>query len=109
MKVRLGCLPLLFAVGCAVDPLEQSFGPDGRTIRQAIEAFPPEQKEAFGIFQRRCSTCHSLNEAFAAHVPPGSWAMVVRKMSRKSGAGIPREDVEPIAEFLEFFHDQRRR
>ncbi len=100
---------LAAAEGCAVpDPLDRMFGPDGRTIREEIATYPPEQREAFALTQRRCTKCHSLDEVFAAHLPEGMWRSQVRKMVRKPGAGIPETDADRIASFLESFSDRRR-
>src|SRR5258706_11436745 len=95
---------LAIAAGCAAGSvLDRPFGPDGRTIRQDIGTYPPEQRAAFALAERRCTPCHTLNEPFSAHVKAGAWRAVVRKMSRKPGAAIPAEDQEKIAGFFEYF------
>ena len=100
---------LALLAGCALsDPRDRSFGPDGRTIREAIEGFPPEQRVAFEVMRRRCSQCHSLSEPLASHVPAGGWRAQVRKMARKPGAAIPGADAKKIAAFLEYFFERRR-
>ena len=99
----------VFLAGCALsDPLASTFGPDGRTIREAIATFPEKEKEAFALARQRCSKCHDLNVPFAARVPAGSWRAQVRKMTRKPGAGIRREEVDPISGFFEFFSKKKR-
>lgn len=102
-------VPLLFlATSCAAGSLiDRPFGPDGRTIRQEIQTYPAEQRAAFALAERRCTQCHTLNEPFAAHVPPGGWRAVVRKMARQPGAAIPSADQEKIAAFFEYFFDRR--
>lgn len=99
---------LALAASCAIDPLDRAFGPSGRTIREAIGTFPPEQQRAFEVVQRRCTKCHTLNKPFAAHVEAGTWRSIVRRMSREPGAGIPPEEHEVIAGFLEYFHGTLR-
>src|SRR5687767_2034490 len=89
--------------GCAAAGLLDRPNADGRTIRQEIETYPAEQRAAFALAERRCTQCHSLNEPFAAHVAPGGWAAVVRKMAREPGAAIPAADQKKIAEFFEYF------
>jgi len=99
---------ILVAAGCAAGSvLDRPFGPDGRTIRQDIATYPQEQQAAFALAERRCTPCHSLNEPFSAHIKPGVWRAVVRKMSRKPGAAIPAEDQEKIAAFFEYFFERR--
>lgn len=103
-------LPLLLLLSCALqDPLDQAFGPDGRTLREEIAAFPEEQRSAFAAVERRCATCHTLNEPFAAHIPAGGWRAVVGTMQRKPGAAIPDADAERIASFFEYLDGRRRR
>ena len=99
---------LLIVVGCAAGSvLDQPFGPDGRTLRQEIQTYPQDKREAFALAERRCTPCHSLNEPFSAHVAPGGWRAVVRKMSRQPGAVIPAADQEKIADFFEYFFKRR--
>jgi len=103
-------LPVLFllAAGCAGDPLDRAFGPGGRTIREEIGTWPAESQAAFAKVRDRCSACHTLHPIFAAHVPAGNWASVVRKMARRPGAAIPDGEQPAIAEWLEFYSDRRR-
>jgi len=101
---------LLAAAGCAAsDPMDEPFGPDGRSLREEIATYPEEQRQAFALLERRCTRCHTLNKPFAAHVPAGSWGGVVRRMARRPGAAIPPADAERIAAFLEYLADRRRR
>lgn len=109
-----GCLLLTGVLallgGCLwADPLERPFGPDGRTIRQAIEGFPPERRADFELLRERCGRCHSLDPVFAARVPEGGWAAQVRAMARKAGAGIAPAEAARIASFLEYFDAERRK
>lgn len=100
---------LLLLVGCSLqDPLDEAFGPDGRTIREEIASFPQDKRDAFAVVQRRCTRCHTLNNVFASHLPRGGWRSQVRTMALKPGAAIPDEDAERIQDFLEYFYDRRR-
>jgi hypothetical protein len=109
MKTAVPFLPILvIVVGCvAGDVLDKPFGPDGRTIRQEIATYPAEQKAAFALAERRCTQCHTLNEPFSAHIAPGGWRAVVRKMAKEPGAMIPSADQEKIAAFFEYFFERR--
>lgn len=89
--------------------LDRPFGPDGRTIRQEIATYPPDQRAAFALMERRCTACHTLNEPFGAHVPAGSWRAIVRKMARQPGAAIPSPDQEKIAAFMEYYFERREK
>jgi hypothetical protein len=100
-------LVLLLVFGCAAGSLLDRPGADGRTLRMEIESYPAEQRAAFALAERRCTQCHSLNEPFAAHVAPGGWRAVVRKMARQPGAAIPAADQEKIAGFFEYFFERR--
>ena len=106
LRLLLGGLSV--AAGCALaDPLGQTFGPDGRTIREEIASYPAERQEAFDLMRRRCMSCHTLNEPFAAHIPEGTWRSQVRRMARKPGAAIRAEEAERIADFMEYFAERR--
>ena len=97
------------AAGCTLTaPLDRTFGPGGRTIREEIATWPPERREEFSLLRVRCTKCHTLNEPFAAHVPKGGWRSQIRKMQREPGAAIPDADAKRIASFLEYFADRRR-
>ena len=107
----LGLLPLAIIpiLSCATgDPLNRIFGPDGRTMREAIATFPEEKQKGFELMQVRCTKCHTLNVPFSAHLPRGAWRAQVRVMSKRPGAGIPPGDLKPIADFLEHFSEVRR-
>ena len=101
-------LLIAIVVGCASGSIiDKPFGPDGKTIRQEIQTYPEEQRKAFALAERRCTPCHSLNEPFSAHVAPGSWSSIVRKMARQPGAVIPAADQKAIAGFFEYFFKRR--
>lgn len=107
---RLALALLVLAAGCAeTDVLNEAFGPSGRTLRETIATFPADQQEAFSILERRCSRCHSVNVPLAARFSRGAWGGQVRKMVRKPGSGIPPEDGDRIAAFLEYLEEQRRK
>ena len=97
----------LTLASCASSVLDSVFGPDGRTIRQEIETFPPEQKGAFALMQKRCTKCHTLDEPFSARLAAGSWRSQVRKMETKPGAGISPPEADVIAAFMEYFSRRR--
>src|SRR5262245_20135086 len=99
----------LLAAGCAeTDVLNEAFGPSGRTLRETIGTFPPEQQDAFALMERKCSRCHSLNVPLAARFSRAAWGGQVRKMVRKPGSGIQPEEGDRIASFLEYLEEQRR-
>jgi len=109
LGARSSKLPLaliLLAAGCAAGSVLDRPGADGRTLRQEIETYPAEHRSAFALAERRCTQCHSLNEPFASHVPPGGWSALVRKMAREPGAAIPSEDQKRIAAFFEYFFER---
>ena len=98
---------ILLAAGCAAGSLLDRPDADGRTIRQEIETYPAEHRAGFALAERRCTQCHSLNDPFASHIPPGGWSSLVRKMARQPGAAIPSADQEKIAKFFEYFFERR--
>lgn len=100
-------LSLLVVFGCAAGSILDRPAADGRTLRMEIETYPAEHRAAFALAERRCTQCHSLNEPFAAHVSPGGWRAVVRKMARQPGAAIPVADQEKIAAFFEYFFQRQ--
>lgn len=108
--MRALAVGFLLALGaCASsDVLNEVFGPDGRTIRETIGTFPAEQQLGFGLMEKRCTKCHTLNQPFSAHVPAGGWRAQVHKMARKAGSGVSEDDEVRIAGFLEYYGEQRR-
>jgi hypothetical protein len=100
---------VLLAAGCAEhEVLDEAFGPSNQTLRERIETFPPEQREAFALMQRRCTRCHTLNVPLSSRFSAGVWSGEVRKMVRKPGSAIPEDDGNRIAAFMEYLEQQRR-
>ncbi len=99
---RVRVLSLAALAGCSL------LGPDLEEVEREVAGLQVEMQEGFRLLKHRCSRCHSPAEAFAAHVPAGSWGALVRIMARKPGAGIPSEDARRISAFLERYFDPGR-
>ena len=65
-----------------------------------VTAYLPKMQEAYDLFTRKCSRCHTvarpINSTFAAE----EWRKYVYKMMRKPGSGLTPRTAEKIIEFL---------
>jgi hypothetical protein len=93
-------------------PPEEEFRAFDADLGQAwidVSAYPEVQQQAYGLFSRRCSKCHTLARPINSSLPPDQWVAYVNRMSRKPGSGISPKDVLVIQEFLIFDSERRQR
>jgi hypothetical protein len=72
-----------------------------------VNAYPPEQQQAYALFAQKCSKCHTLARPVNSSMRGDEWTAYVGRMSRKAGSGISPKDGEGILRFL-IFDSQRR-
>ena len=72
-----------------------------------VTPYPPKMQEAYELFTRKCSRCHTvarpINSTFAAE----EWRKYVYKMMRKPGSGLNPKTAEEIIKFL--IYDSKHR
>ena len=105
LVVVLGALlGALLASGC--------FGPAGARgglSSEQISTLPPEVSQAYEVFARRCSRCHSLARPLNAQVDDVEhWRRYVARMRRNPGSAITPDEADVILKFLSFYVNERK-
>jgi len=78
--------------------------PDGIDVSD----YPDDIQEAYGVFEYRCSRCHSLARPLNAQITDTTfWSDYVERMRRMPGSGINREDARTILKFLVYYTEHR--
>lgn len=69
-----------------------------------VSAYPKEVQEAYPVFARRCSRCHTLARPLNARIDdPEHWQRYVYRMRMQPGSGINRANGEIILRFLTYY------
>lgn len=83
-------------------------GPD-KIDPAVMGTYPKAMQETYERgFAKRCSKCHTLARAINTDNPPTKWEEYIKKMMRKPGSGITKEDAKRIWEFLVFDTAKRK-
>lgn len=83
-------------------------GARGGLTSEQLKQLPPEIGEAYDVFARRCSRCHSLARPLNAQVNDlEHWKRYVARMRRHPGSGISDADAEVILRFLAYYVHER--
>jgi hypothetical protein len=94
----------LAGAGCALGAV----GPRGGLSDEQVRTFPVRVADAYSVFSRKCSRCHSLARPLSAQVKDiEHWREYVARMRRQPGSGISPEDGEEILVFLKYYIDNR--
>lgn len=116
-------LPLTLAVllgasspGAAQEPLKEQkeylFAWDLGPAEVDVSSYPARQREAYGLFARTCSQCHTLARAInAPMVRRRDWRPYVEHMHLKGlgrEAGFTREEALAVLDFLAFDSRERK-
>ena len=66
-----------------------------------VSKYPPEQQQAYKLFQTKCSTCHALARGIGTEmVLPGDWERYVKRMMRKPNSGISEAEGKSLYRFM---------
>lgn len=109
-RARLGALAVaaLLALGLAAC-IGGGVGARGGLSEQRVAGLEPEVSEAYALFARKCSRCHSLARPLTAQVDSmDHWRAYVARMRRNPGSGISPADGDRILVFLEWWMTHRR-
>ena len=71
-----------------------------------VTNYPPKMQEAYELFTRKCSRCHTVARPINSTLPPSAWREYVYKMMRKPGSGLTPKTAEEIIQFLIYDADQ---
>ena len=75
-------------------------GQDAIELR-ILETYPKAMQETYAnLFAKRCSKCHSLALSLNADNAPTKWEECIKKMMRKPGSGITKDDAKKIWQFV---------
>ena len=78
--------------------------PDGIDVSE----YPAEIRQAYGVFEYRCSRCHSLARPLNAQIDHAEfWGDYVERMRRMPGSGINPQDARTILKFLVYYTEHR--
>ncbi|MBI4816753.1 MAG: hypothetical protein HY791_10870 [Deltaproteobacteria bacterium] len=99
------CCLLLVSVSACFGPA----GARGGLSSEQIAALPADVNEAYEVFARKCSRCHSLSRPLSAQVDDmDHWRRYVARMRRHPGSSITAEEGEVILRFLAFYVNERK-
>src|SRR5262245_29823416 len=74
-----------------------------------VSKSPPEQQQAYKLFQDKCSTCHVIARGINSDmVLPGEWERYVRRMMHKPNANISDADGKTLYRFLVYESSVRK-
>ena len=65
-----------------------------------VSNYSPEMQEAYALFARKCSRCHTVARPINSTFTPEEWREYVYKMMRKPGSGLTPKTSEEIIRFL---------
>ena len=65
-----------------------------------VTAYPPKMQEAYELFARKCSRCHTVARPINSTFTSEEWRKYVYKMMKKPGSGLTQKTTEQIIEFL---------
>ncbi len=74
-----------------------------------VAAYPAKMQEAYNLFTRKCSRCHTVARPINSTFAPEEWRQYVYKMMRKPGSGLTPKTSEAIIEFLIYDAQHRER
>ncbi len=97
---RLAMLCALIALGCGA--YQRGEGLD-------VSVVPPDLRDDYDLFARRCSRCHSLSRPLNARVDSEQhWSEYVNRMRRMPGSGIAPDEAPALLRFLTWYSAARR-
>jgi hypothetical protein len=66
-----------------------------------VSKYPPEQQQAYKLFQAKCSTCHAVARGVNTDmVLPAEWERYVRRMMYKPNSGISSDEGRTLYRFM---------
>ena len=66
-----------------------------------VSKYPPEQRQAYKLFQTKCSSCHAVARGVNTEmVLPADWERYVKRMMHKPNSGITSEEGKTLYRFM---------
>jgi cytochrome c5 len=92
--------------GATSDPRILAY--DKGPVKINVSKYPAEMKNAYKVFDKRCSACHTLARAVnCEYVLDDEWQRYIRQMMEKSGTLISPDEAKEIFTFVTY--DSRTR
>lgn len=74
-----------------------------------VSKYPPEQQQAYKLFQAKCSTCHAIARGVNTEmVLPGDWERYVKRMMFKPNSGISNDEGRTLYRFMVYDASARK-
>lgn len=74
-----------------------------------VTTYPPKMQEAYELFARKCSRCHTIARPINSTFAAAEWRKYVYKMMRKPGSGLTPKTAEEIIKFLIYDSEHREK
>ena len=74
-----------------------------------VTAYSPKMQEAYELFTRKCSRCHTVARPINSDFAPEEWREYVYKMMKKPGSGLTPKTADNIIEFLVYDSQHREK
>ena len=74
-----------------------------------VTTYPPKMREAYALFTRKCSRCHTVARPINSTFTAEEWRKYVYKMMRKPGSGLTPKTAEEIIKFLIYDSEHREK
>lgn len=104
LRVLLLSLVAALALACA----SESMGKRGGLNEAQVAALPMEIQPAYGVFEYKCSRCHTLSRPLNASITSYEhWEAYVARMRKHAGSGISESDAREILRFLRYYADKK--
>jgi hypothetical protein len=66
-----------------------------------VSKYPPEQQQAYKLFQTKCSSCHAVARGISTEmVLPGDWERYIKRMMFKPNSGITNDEGRTLYRFM---------
>ena len=74
-----------------------------------VTTYSPKMQEAYELFIRKCSRCHTVARPINSNFTPEEWRKYVYRMMRKPGSGLTPKTAEEIIQFLIYDSEHREK
>ncbi len=97
-------VPIFLAAQNSNIVLPQDKGPN--TIN--VSSYPPAQQQAYKLFVKKCSQCHTIARPINTSMTKDQWEMYVKRMMHKPNSNISNSQGKEIFEFLVYDQQVRK-
>ena len=87
----------------AAAPGAEADARDKGADRVEVSGYPKEQQDRYTLFADKCARCHPLARAINSRFSTDEWKRYIKRMVRRTGAGVTDDQSQEIFEFLKFY------